>query len=135
MEPEDLLKFGLIPEFVGRLPVIATLDDLDQSALIEILKTPKNALVKQYQSLFEMEDIKLGFSDGALESIAEKAVDRKTGARGLRSILENILLDTMYELPELEGVEEIMINKEVAEENAKPLYIYSKRKSEIETSA
>ena len=135
VEPEDLLKFGLIPEFVGRLPVIATLDDLDQSALIEILKTPKNALVKQYQSLFEMEDIKLGFSDGALESIAEKAVDRKTGARGLRSILENILLDTMYELPELEGVEEIMINKEVAEENAKPLYIYSKRKSEIETSA
>ena len=129
------MKFGLIPEFVGRVPVLATLEDLDQDALIEILQTPKNALVKQYQSLFEMEDIKLGFSEGALKSIAEKAVERKTGARGLRSIMENILLDTMYELPELEDVEEIMINREVPEENAKPLYIYSKRESEIESSA
>jgi len=135
VEPEDLLKFGLIPEFVGRLPVLATLQDLDEAALIEILTKPKNALVKQYQRLFEMEDVKLGFSDGALKAIAEKAVERKTGARGLRSIMENILLDTMYDLPELEGVEEIMINKEVAEDNGNPLYIYSDRKDEVETSA
>ena len=135
VEPEDLLKFGLIPEFVGRLPVLATLEDLDEEALVEILTKPKNALVKQYQRLFEMEDVKLGFSDGALDAIAAKAVERKTGARGLRSIMENILLDTMYDLPGMEGVEEIMINREVAEENGKPLYIYSDRKEEIETSA
>jgi len=135
VEPEDLLKFGLIPEFVGRLPVLATLQDLDEGALIEILTKPKNALVKQYQRLFDMEDVNLGFSDGALKAIAEKAVERKTGARGLRSIMENILLDTMYDLPELEGVEEIMINKEVAEDNGNPLYIYSDRKDEVETSA
>ena len=135
MEPEDLLKFGLIPEFVGRLPVLATLGDLDKEALIKILTIPKNALIKQYQSLFEMEEVNLAFSDGALDAIAEKAVKRKTGARGLRSILENILLDTMYELPGLEGVEEIMINKEVPEENGKPLYIYSDSKNELETSA
>jgi len=135
VEPEDLLKFGLIPEFVGRLPVLATLEDLDEEALVEILTKPKNALVKQYQRLFEMEDVKLGFSDGALDTIAAKAVERKTGARGLRSIMENILLDTMYDLPGMDGVEEIMINREVAEENGKPLYIYSDRKEEIETSA
>jgi len=135
VEPEDLLKFGLIPEFVGRLPVLATLGDLDKEALIKILTIPKNALIKQYQSLFEMEEVNLAFSDGALDAIAEKAVKRKTGARGLRSILENILLDTMYELPGLEGVEEIMINKEVPEENGKPLYIYSDSKNELETSA
>ena len=99
LEPEDLLKFGLIPEFVGRLPVIATLEDLDEVALIEILTKPKNALVKQYQRLFEMENVKLSFTDGALEGIASKAVERKTGARGLRSIMENILLDTMFDLP------------------------------------
>mgnify|MGYP000979700579 CR=1 FL=1 len=135
VEPEDLLKFGLIPEFVGRLPVLATLDDLDSGALIEILTAPKNALVKQYQSLFEMEDVRLNFTDGALESIAKMAVVRKTGARGLRSIMENILLDTMYDLPGLEGVEEIMINKEVVEESATPLLIYADRSEDLGSSA
>ncbi len=135
VEPEDLLKFGLIPEFVGRLPVLATLTDLDEDALVEILTKPKNALVKQYQRLFEMEDVALNFSEGALETIAEKAVERKTGARGLRSIMENILLETMFELPGLDGVEEVMINREVAEDNGTPLYIYSDRKGEVETSA
>ena len=135
VEPEDLLKFGLIPEFVGRLPVVATLEDLDESSLVEILTKPKNALVKQYQRLFEMEDTKLTFSDGALEAIAEKAVERKTGARGLRSIMENILLDTMFDLPELEGIEEVVINREVADDNASPLFIYSDRQEDVETSA
>ena len=135
VEPEDLLKFGLIPEFVGRLPVLATLDDLDKDALIEILTQPKNALVKQYQGLFEMEDVRLTFADDALFTIASKAVDRKTGARGLRSIMENILLHTMFELPALEGVEEVVISREVAEDSAKPLYIYSDRQEKVETSA
>ena len=135
VEPEDLLKFGLIPEFVGRLPVLATLDDLDKGALVEILTQPKNALVKQYQGLFEMEDVRLTFADDALFTIASKAVDRKTGARGLRSIMENILLHTMFELPALEGVEEVVISREVAEDYAKPLYIYSDRQEEVETSA
>ena len=135
VEPEDLLRFGLIPEFVGRLPVLATLDDLDEGTLVEILTKPKNALVKQYQRLFEMETVNLSFAESALEAIAKRAVDRKTGARGLRSILESILLDTMYELPGLENVEEVVINREVAEDNAKPLYIYSKRRQEVESSA
>jgi ATP-dependent Clp protease ATP-binding subunit ClpX len=135
VEPEDLLKFGLIPEFVGRVPVLATLDDLDKDALVQILTQPKNALVKQYQRLFEMEDVRLTFADDALSTIASKAVDRKTGARGLRSIMENILLHTMFELPALEGVEEVVISREVAEDYAKPLYIYSDRQEEVETSA
>ena len=135
IEPEDLLKFGLIPEFVGRLPVVATLDDLDESALIDILTKPKNALVKQYQRLFEMEDVRLTFSDPALKTIAKKAVERKTGARGLRSIMEGILLETMFDLPGLHGVEEVVISGEVAESSAKPLYIYSDRHDEVETSA
>ncbi|GAB6053677.1 ATP-dependent Clp protease ATP-binding subunit ClpX [Magnetospira thiophila] len=135
VEPEDLLKFGLIPEFVGRLPVLATLEDLDKTALIRILTEPKNALVKQYQRLFEMEDTRLDFSDGALDGIAEKAVERKTGARGLRSIMEGILLDTMFDLPSLEGVGEIVVNREVVDSGAKPLYIYADRQDEVETSA
>jgi ATP-dependent Clp protease ATP-binding subunit ClpX len=135
VEPEDLLRFGLIPEFVGRLPVIATLDDLDEESLVEILTRPKNALVKQYQRLFEMEDTQLSFSDGALQTIAHKAIDRKTGARGLRSIMETILLDTMFDLPGLESVEEIVINREVAENRATPLYIYADRRDDLETSA
>ena len=135
VEPEDLLKFGLIPEFVGRLPVLATLDDLDKNSLVEILTKPKNALVKQYQRLFEMEDVRLTFSDDALKCIAGKAVNRKTGARGLRSIMENILLNTMFELPALEGVEEVVISREVADDYAKPLYIYSDRQEDVETSA
>jgi ATP-dependent Clp protease ATP-binding subunit ClpX len=135
IEPEDLLKFGLIPEFVGRLPVIATLEDLDEEALVEILVRPKNALVKQYSTLFEMEDVKLTFTDDALNSIAKKAILRKTGARGLRSILEAILLDTMFDLPGFEGIEEVAISGEVVEGGAKPLHIYSDRPEDVESSA
>tara|TARA_Y100000588_G_scaffold60697_1_gene59825 strand:+ start:231 stop:1499 length:1269 start_codon:yes stop_codon:yes gene_type:complete len=135
VEPEDLLKFGLIPEFVGRLPVVATIDDLDESALIEILSQPKNALVKQYQKLFDMEDVKLSFSDDALAEVAQKAISRKTGARGLRSILENALLDTMFDLPNMEGVEEVVINKEVIEGRSQPLQIYSERHEDMGSSA
>jgi len=135
VEPEDLLKFGLIPEFVGRLPVLATLEDLDVSALIEILSKPKNALVKQYQRLFEMEDVRLSFNEDALRSISEKAIQRKTGARGLRSIMESILLDTMFDLPGLEAVDEVVVNKEVVEGRAQPLYIYSERREDVGTSA
>ncbi|MFM2045279.1 MAG: ATP-dependent Clp protease, ATP-binding subunit ClpX [Pseudomonadota bacterium] len=131
VEPEDLLKFGLIPEFVGRLPVVATLHDLDEDALIEILSKPKNALVKQYARLFEMEDVKLSIQEEALRAIAQRAIQRKTGARGLRSIMESILLEPMYDLPGLQGVEEIAVNKEVVEGRAKPLYIYSDRRSEM----
>jgi ATP-dependent Clp protease ATP-binding subunit ClpX len=135
VEPEDLLKFGLIPEFIGRLAVVATLDDLDETALVEILTKPKNALVKQYQRLFEMEGVRLDFTEGALQSVARRAVLRKTGARGLRSIMESILLDTMFELPSLEAVEEVVINGEVAEGQAKPLYIYSDRRGDVGNSA
>ena len=135
VEPEDLLKFGLIPEFIGRVPVIATLDDLDEEALMRILTEPKNALVRQYQRLFEMEDVQLSFADEAMHTIAKKAIDRKTGARGLRSIMEGILLDTMFELPSLRGVEEIVISGEVVEGNARPLRIYSDRQEELGTSA
>ncbi len=130
VEPEDLLKFGLIPEFVGRLPVLATLEDLDEPALIQILTEPKNALVKQYQRLFEMENVDLTFHENALSAIAKRAIDRKTGARGLRSIMEAILLDTMFELPALEGVQEVVISEEVVNGNARPLYIYAEREKE-----
>jgi ATP-dependent Clp protease ATP-binding subunit ClpX len=135
VEPEDLLKFGLIPEFVGRLPVLATLNDLDESALVDILSKPKNALVKQYQRLFEMEDVRLGFTEDALKAISKKAILRKTGARGLRSIMETILLETMFDLPGLETVDEVVINGEVAEGRAKPLYIHSERREDIGSSA
>ena len=135
VEPEDLLKFGLIPEFVGRLPVLATLTDLDEDALVEILTKPRNALIKQYQRLFDMEDVELEFSEDALRAIAQKAIARKTGARGLRSIMESILLDPMYELPGLEGAEEIVINREVVEGRAEPLYIYAERREDLESSA
>ena len=134
LEPEDLLKFGLIPEFVGRLPVIATLRDLDEDALITILTQPKNALVKQYQRLFEMEDVELKFTDDALRAIANKAIERKTGARGLRSILEDVLLDPMFELPGDEQVQEIVVNDEVISGEAKPLYIYSEASAEATAS-
>jgi len=123
-EPEDLVKFGLIPEFIGRLPVIATLEDLDEAALIQILTEPKNALLKQYQRLFEMENVTLTFTDDALSAVARRAIQRKTGARGLRSIMEGILLDTMFELPNLRGVEEVAINAEVVEGRARPLYVH-----------
>jgi ATP-dependent Clp protease ATP-binding subunit ClpX len=128
LEPEDLLRYGLIPEFVGRLPVVATLEDLDEVALIEILTRPKNALIKQYQRLFDMENVKLKFSDDALRAVAQKAIMRKTGARGLRSIMETVLLDTMYDLPSLDGVEEVVINREVIEGRAQPLYVHGERK-------
>jgi ATP-dependent Clp protease ATP-binding subunit ClpX len=129
VEPEDLLKFGLIPEFIGRLPVIATLEDLDEKALVEILTKPKNALTNQYARLFEMEGVKLTFNEDALKAVAARAITRKTGARGLRSIMEQILLSTMYDLPGLDGVEEVVINGEVAESRAAPLYMYGKERA------
>ena len=135
LETEDLLKFGLIPEFVGRLPVIATLDDLNKEALIEILTKPKNALVKQYQKLFSFENVKLEFTHDALSSIAKKALDKNTGARGLRTILENILLDTMFSLPGVEGVDEIVVNADVVQKKIKPLYIYDKSNKVINKKA
>ncbi len=125
IEPDDLLKFGLIPEFVGRLPVLATLEDLDEVALVQILTEPKNALTKQYQRMFDMEGVRLTFSDESLRAIARKAIQRKTGARGLRSIMEGILLDTMFDLPGLRGVEEIVVSPEVVEGRAPPLQIYT----------
>ena len=130
LEPEDLLKFGLIPEFVGRLPVVATLEDLDEDALVEILTAPKNALVKQYQRLFELEDVTLTFTEEALRAIARRAIRRKTGARGLRSILEDILLDTMFELPGTESVTEVVVNDEVVTSDSKPLMIYADQQKE-----
>ena len=130
LEPEDLLKFGLIPEFVGRLPVIATLEDLDEEALVTILTQPKNALVKQYQRLFELEDASLSFTDDALKAIAKRAIQRKTGARGLRSILEDILLNTMFDLPGMENVEEVVVNEEAVTSDAAPLMIYADAKKE-----
>jgi ATP-dependent Clp protease ATP-binding subunit ClpX len=135
VEPEDLLKFGLIPEFVGRLPVLATLSDLDVEALVEILTKPKNALVKQYQRLFDMEGVKLTFTDDALESVANRAIARKTGARGLRSILEEILLDSMYDLPGLEGVDEAVVNQEVVEGRAQPLYAYAENDEDTNSAS
>ncbi|MDE9450452.1 ATP-dependent Clp protease ATP-binding subunit ClpX [Aliiroseovarius sp. Z3] len=135
LEPEDLLKFGLIPEFVGRLPVIATLEDLDAEALVTILTKPKNALVKQYQRLFELEDAQLTFTDDALKAIAKRAIERKTGARGLRSIMEDILLDTMFDLPGLENVDEVVVNEEAVTSDAKPLIIYGEAaKEEVSAS-
>ena len=125
LEPEDLLKFGLIPEFVGRLPVIATLDDLDEKALIKILTEPKNALVKQYQSLFKMEDVKLTFTKEACQAIAKKALERKTGARGLRSIMENLLLDLMYDLSTIQNLSEVIINEKVVKGESEPLLVYA----------
>jgi ATP-dependent Clp protease ATP-binding subunit ClpX len=130
LEPEDLLKFGLIPEFVGRLPVIATLTDLDKDALVIILTQPKNALVKQYQRLFELEGVELTFTEDALDAIAQRAIERKTGARGLRSIMEDILLDTMFELPGMETVEEVVVNEESVRREVKPLLIHSEKAEE-----
>tara|TARA_R110002072_G_scaffold105339_2_gene230281 strand:- start:279 stop:1415 length:1137 start_codon:yes stop_codon:yes gene_type:complete len=132
LEPEDLLKFGLIPEFVGRLPVIATLEDLDEEALVTILTQPKNALVKQYQRLFELEGAQLSFTEDALKAVAKRAIARKTGARGLRSILEDILLDTMFELPSMSHVEEVVVNEEAVNSDAAPLVIYAESKGKKE---
>ena len=127
IQPEDLLKYGLIPEFVGRLPVVATLEDLDEASLKKILTDPKNALVKQYQRLFEMENIELTFADEALGAVARKAIERKTGARGLRSIIESILLDTMFDLPSMDGVDEVHVDKEVVDGRKEPVRVYAKK--------
>ena len=134
-EPEDLLKFGLIPEFVGRLPVIATLHDLDVDALVTILQEPKNAIAKQYHKLFELEDVELTFTDEALRAIAERAIKRKTGARGLRSIVEAILLDTMFDLPDMDGVTEIVIDKDVVEGKKEPIQVHGGKKAEDKEEA
>lgn len=128
LQPEDLHKYGLIPEFIGRLPVIATLEDLDEEALVTILTQPKNALVKQYQKLFEMEETDLTFTDEALSAIAQQAIKRKSGARGLRSIIEGLLLDSMFDVPDMEDIEEVVVEKETVEENKEPTYKKSKTK-------
>lgn len=133
-EPDDLIKFGLIPEFVGRLPVVATLEDLDEKALIQILTTPKNALVKQYHKLFEMENVELKFTDDALIAISHKAIKRKTGARGLRAIMEGILLDLMFEIPGSKGIDEVVITKEVVEGKSNPLALIAEKKKKAKAS-
>ena len=135
VESEDFLKFGLIPEFIGRLPVVAVLQNLSKDSLVEILTIPKNSLVKQYQKLFEMENVKLSFTKDALLSIAEYSIIKKTGARGLRSILENILLDTMYKLPVLDELEEVVVNADVVKNNKEPYQIFSNKKNKVDTSA
>ncbi|ALC13591.1 MULTISPECIES: ATP-dependent Clp protease ATP-binding subunit ClpX [Sphingopyxis] len=135
IEPEDLLKFGLIPEFVGRLPVIATLEDLDVDALVKILGEPKNALVKQYKKLFDLEEVALTFTDDALVAVAKKAIERKTGARGLRSIVEAILLDTMFDLPDLTDVVEIVVDKDVVEGRKQPVRVYADKAKEAGDAA
>ena len=136
VEPEDLLKFGLIPEFIGRLPVLATLDDLDEEALVRILTEPRNALTKQYQALFGMDDVKLKFRPDALKAIAQKAIERKTGARGLRAILETVLMDPMFEVPTTDNIEEVVINREVIEKSTPPIIVHSRgSSSEADTSA
>jgi ATP-dependent Clp protease ATP-binding subunit ClpX len=124
VEPEDLVKYGLIPEFIGRLPVVATLTELDLAALMQILSEPKNALVKQFGALFQMEDVELEFREDALKAIAQKAMERKTGARGLRSIVENVLLDTMYDLPSMEHVSKVVIDETVIRGESQPILIY-----------
>ena len=134
VEPEDLLKFGLIPEFIGRVPVLATLEDLDEDALVKILTEPKNALVKQYQALFSMENVRLTFTPQALREIAKKAVERKTGARGLRAIIERLLLETMFELPSMEGVGEIVVDDKVVLGETEPLRIYKKKDKEASSA-
>ena len=129
LEPEDLLKYGLIPEFIGRLPMIATLEDLDEKSLIKILQEPKNSLTKQYQELFKLDGAKLTFKDNALKEIAQKAISKKTGARGLRSILENILLKTMYDLPSQDNIEEVIIDSSAAKGQTQPILVHSKTES------
>ncbi|MGZ5968560.1 MAG: ATP-dependent Clp protease ATP-binding subunit ClpX, partial [Polyangiales bacterium] len=128
-QPEDLLKFGLIPEFIGRLPIVATLHELDEDALIDILTKPKNSLVRQYQKLFEMDGVKLKFTKGALQAVAKEALNRKSGARGLRAILENAMLDIMYDVPSRTGIKEVVINEEVIMRHEQPLIVYAKEAS------
>jgi ATP-dependent Clp protease ATP-binding subunit ClpX len=135
LEPEDLVKYGLIPEFVGRLPVVATLEELDEPALIKILTEPKNAIVKQFKRMFEMEGVELEFRNEALGAVARKALKRKTGARGLRTILEQVLLDTMYELPSLEHVSKVVVDDAVINGNAEPYLIYRGMQSRVASDA
>ena len=129
LEPEDLIKYGLIPEFIGRMPIIATLDDLDEKSLVKILKEPKNSLIKQYQRLFEFEEVELEFKEEAIVEIAKKAISKKTGARGLRSILENILLKTMFELPDMENVIKVTVDNNSVKGNSEPIVTYGKKTS------
>jgi len=131
IEPDDLVKYGLIPEFVGRLPVVATLEELDEDSLVQILTQPKNALTKQYSRLFEMEGVNLEFREDALKAVAQKGMERKTGARGLRSILEKVLLDTMYDLPSLEGVTKVAIDAAVVDGESEPLLIYENQDKKV----
>ena len=136
LEPEDLLKYGLIPEFIGRLPINATLEDLDEKSLVKILLEPKNSLIRQYQELFKLEGVKLTFKDKAIKEIAQKAITKKTGARGLRSILESILLKTMFDLPSQDNIEEIVIDAGAAKGQNDPIIIHSKEaKSKIEKTS
>jgi len=127
LQPEDLLKYGLIPELIGRLPVVATLHELDEEALIRILVEPKNALLRQYQKFFEFEGVKLTFTEDAIQAVAQEAVRRDTGARGLRAILEDIMLDIMYEIPSQTGVAEVVIKREIVMERRRPILLYKKR--------
>lgn len=124
VQPEDLLQFGLIPEFIGRLPLIASLQDLDERALVRILLEPKNALTKQYKKLFELENVQLRFADGSLEAVAREAIARKSGARGLRAILENIMLDVMYEIPTEPNIKEVVVSEDAVAKGEKPLVVY-----------
>ena len=135
VEPKDLRRYGLIPEFIGRLPILASLDDLDEKALIEILTIPRNALIKQYKKIYDLENVKLTFTKDALQAIAKKAISRKTGARGLRSILEEILLDSMYEIPSDSNINEVVLNEDVVLGKSKPIVAYAKNKKGIETRA
>ena len=134
LEPEDLLKYGLIPEFIGRLPITATLDDLDEKSLIKILQEPKNSLIKQYQELFKLEGVKLNFKDNAIKEVAVKAIKKKTGARGLRSILENVLLKTMFEIPSLENVSEVIVDVSSVKGETQPIIVHSKNKQDKDKS-
>ena len=127
VQPEDLLRFGMIPEFVGRLPVLATLEELDEQALVRILREPKNALVRQYQKLFDMENVHLRFTEGALTAIAREALKRKSGARGLRAIMENIMLDVMYDIPSQPNIKEVLISEEVVSRKAQPIVLYQQK--------
>ena len=131
MEPEDLIKYGLIPEFVGRLPVVATLEELDEAALIKILTEPKNAITKQFKKLFDMEGVELEIRPDALAAIAKKAIKRKTGARGLRTIVESVLLDTMYDLPSLENVSKVVVDESVIEHKSEPYLIYQSAPAKV----
>ena len=134
LEPEDLLKYGLIPEFIGRLPIIATLEDLDEKSLIKILQEPKNSLIKQYQELFKLEGVKLNFKENAIKEVAVKAISKKTGARGLRSILENVLLKTMFDIPSLENISEVIVDVSSVRGETQPIIVHSKNKQDKDKS-